>query len=122
MCADKGEYTVLVLFDLSAAFDTIDHAVLIDRLVNWVRISGPSFKWFSSYLSDRHYVSPSAPLLRWVPHGLILGPILFLLYMLPLGHLLISSSGISYRYYADDMQLYFSVKPYNLNNLTTLHD
>ncbi len=40
--------------DLSAAFDTIDHNILLNRLENFVGISGSAFAWFKSYLSDRH--------------------------------------------------------------------
>lgn len=52
MHADKGEYFILVLLDPSAAFNTTVYAILTDRLLNWVRISGTALKWFNSYLSD----------------------------------------------------------------------
>ena len=51
---DKGEVTALTLLDLSAAFDTIDHATLTDRLSDWYGISGQAQIWFSSYLQHRH--------------------------------------------------------------------
>ena len=51
---DKGEVTALILLDLSAAFDTIDHATLTDRLSDWYGISGQAQIWFSSYLQKRH--------------------------------------------------------------------
>ena len=51
---DKGEVTASTLLDLSAAFDTIDHATLTDRLSDWYGISGQAQIWFSSYLHDRH--------------------------------------------------------------------
>ena len=50
---DKGEVTALALLDLSAAFDTIDHATLTDRLSDWYGISGQAQIWFSSYLQNR---------------------------------------------------------------------
>ena len=50
---DKGEVTALALLDLSAAFDTIDHATLTDRLSDWYGISGQAHIWFSSYLQNR---------------------------------------------------------------------
>ena len=51
---DKGEVTALTLLDLSAAFDTIDHATLTDRLSDWYGIYGQAQIWYSSYLQNRH--------------------------------------------------------------------
>ena len=49
---DKGKVTALTLFDLSAAFDTMDHNILIKRLLMWYGKSGTALNWFSSYLTD----------------------------------------------------------------------
>ena len=51
---DQGGVTALTLLDLSAAFDTIDHATLTDKLSDWYGISGQAQFWFSSYLQSRH--------------------------------------------------------------------
>jgi len=50
---DTGKLTVLVLLDLSAAFDTVDHNILLDRLKNWVGLSGIVLKWFRSCFEGR---------------------------------------------------------------------
>ena len=72
----KGEVTALTLLDMSAAFDTIDHATLTYRLSDWHGISGQAQIWFSSYLQSRHqsvkiedYFSDKVTLL-WSPTGL----------------------------------------------------
>ncbi len=89
---DRGCISLLVLLDLSAAFDTIDHNILLNRLENFVGISGSALAWFKSYLSDRHQfvavneeVSYRSQVQYGVPQGSVLGPLLFTLYMLPLG-------------------------------------
>ena len=85
--------TVLVLLDLSAAFDTIDLSVLFDRVENIIGIEGIALNWFRSYLgggrSQRIQIGDvisliSVVLLFGVPQGSVLGPLLFLIYMLPL--------------------------------------
>ena len=97
-----------MLLDLTAAFDTVDHQILLSRLELCVGITGNVLKWFKSYQSKRtfsvhlgQYSSAAAPLVYGVPQGSILSPILFALYLLPLGsifkttqHFVISSTNI----------------------------
>ncbi|XDV14238.1 hypothetical protein PO909_002414, partial [Leuciscus waleckii] len=91
LSSDRGCISLLVLLDLSAAFDTIDHSILLNRLENYIGISGIALAWFKSYLSDRYQfvavneeMSHRSQVQYGVPQGSVLGPLLFTLYMLPL--------------------------------------
>ena len=119
---DTDGGTVLMLLDLSAAFDTIDHTKLLRRLQS-LGVQGSALNWFRSYLSGRNqsvYVnkvkSKSRELPYGVPQGSVLGPILFTLYTLPLGDIA-SKYGLRVHIYADDTQLYVAFKP---NDSTSL--
>ena len=50
---DEGQACIMVLLDLSAAFDTLDHNILISRLETSFGVTGNALKWLASYLSDR---------------------------------------------------------------------
>ena len=86
------QMVALVLLDLSAAFDTIDHGILFNRLEHRFGVVGNALEWFKSYLCNRSqkvmvsgYTSDQINLNFGVPQGSVLGPILFTLYMSPVG-------------------------------------
>ena len=118
LCAiDRKEVMMLILLDLSAAFDTIDHSILLKRLSERFGITDLALQWIESYLSERfQYVninghhSAQLPLKYGVPQGSVLGPILFSMYMAPLGDL-IRKHGANLHIYADDTQIYMCAKP-----------
>ena len=118
----KGSVIALTLLDLSTAFDTIDHTVLLDRLNIYYGISELALGWFRSYLSGRTHsikvgstCSNPAALQYGVPQGSVLGPILFSLYTNPISSIIYSHSSINYHFYADDTQLYITLSPANFS-------
>ena len=75
---------IILLLDLSAAFDTVDHNILLSHLKSRFGINGIALDWFRSYLPNRTYTvtvlggrSTDRPLMTGVPQGSVLGPILF---------------------------------------------
>ena len=114
---DNNKVSALLLLDLSAAFDTIDHNILLSRLRSFFGIQSTALEWFGSYLSDRYQCvsvnnksSTLSPLMYGVPQGSVLGPLLFVLYTAPLSDV-ISRHSVSHHLYADDTQLLKSFSP-----------
>jgi hypothetical protein len=109
---DRQCVTLLGLLDMSAAFDTVDHTILLQRLSSSFGMSGSVLSWLNSFLSGRTQQvifngnsSQSAPVTCGVPQGSILGPLMFLLYTADI-LLIAADHGLSMHCYADDGQLY----------------
>ncbi len=124
--SDSGKISVLVLLDLSAAFDSVDYNILLQRLENWVRLSGMVHKWFSSYLEGRGYYgnigehkSQWTSMTCGVPQGSILAQLLFSLYMLPLSQIM-RKNLLAYHSYADDTQNYLALSPNDYSPIDSL--
>ena len=113
---DNGKVTALTLLYLSAAFDTIDHATLLERLHVHFGISGAVLQWFKSYISNRQQrrvhiagsLSCPQDLNFGVPQGSVLGPFMFCLYTTSISKI-ITTHDVSHHMYADDTQVYIEL-------------
>ena len=110
------ELTGIFLLDLSAAFETIDHAILLHCLNSWFGIDGSALSWIKSYLFSRTVTvsalgqsSSSFPVNHGIPRGSVLEPLLFTRYTTVLSTL-ISSTHVDQHLQADDTQLHISFK------------
>ncbi|KAK3782377.1 hypothetical protein RRG08_027924 [Elysia crispata] len=109
---DNKKSVLLILLDLSAAFDTIDHDILLARAHSRFGIDGKALYWLNAYLKNRtqtvsidnNKATPS-PLKYGVPQGSVLGPLLFTMYTAPVADIA-ERHGVNYHLYADDTQLY----------------
>ena len=114
---DDNACVILVLLDLSATFDTVDHQILLTRLKCRYGVKGTALAWMRSYLSNRlQYVrvandcSSKHKLACGVPQGSVLGPILYSMYTAPIADV-IKRHGMGFHFYADDTQIYLSFNP-----------
>ena len=86
----EGKCGILVMLDLSAAFDTVVHEYLLNDL-KFIGINGSAYRWFESYLQNREVTvvvsqskSETRKLTKGVPQGSVLGPTLFTIYTIEL--------------------------------------
>ena len=116
---ENQEMTCLILLDLSVAFNTIDHDILLCRLKSRFAVTGVTLKWLRSYLTDGTQAieigvplsggsrSAFVPLKSSILQGSILGPILFTIYTVPIGDIC-RRHQVEFHLYANDTQIYLS--------------
>jgi len=122
---DCGNLAVLVLLDLSAAFDMVNHDILLCRLQTRFGIDDVALNWFRSYLVNRMQYIRRGPaqslnvyLTCCVTQGSVLGPIIFIVYTADLASL-VERYELSPHLYADDTQVYGSCSPCYVDSFQT---
>ena len=112
---DTGQPIQLILLDLSSAFDTLRHDILIERLRN-IGIQYITMEWFSYFIKDRNYsikirnnYSKSNTIDHGVPQCSIMSPILFSSYLIPLQTIMQSYPSVTYNLYACDIELHATI-------------
>ena len=110
----EGKCGILVMLDLSGAFDTVAHEYLLSDL-KFIGIDGSAYRWFESYLQNREVTavvsqrkSEIRKLTKGVPQESVLGPTLFTIYTIELSWIL-KKNNVTFKLYADDTQFYFSI-------------
>ena len=114
--ADARYVTLLGTVDLSAAFDCVDHPLLLERLQRTFGLTDDALRWMTSFVTGRTQqvvyngqLSPIELLRYGVPQGSVLGPVLFSLYTADVSQIA-TNHGLSQHQYADDCQVYLSVR------------
>ena len=109
---DKGQVALLSLLDVTAAFDTVDHGIMLKRLSRSYGMTDSVYSWFESFVTGRHLsvrlgdtTSQSVAVRSGLPQGSVLGPILYVLYTTDIAAL-VESLGFRVHLYADDTQIY----------------
>jgi len=112
LAADTGQATLLGLLDLTATFDTVDHAILIERLRLTFGVVDSAVHWMTLYLTGRTQyvryhgeVSNTTHVYCDVPQGSVLGPVLFLLYVADVIEL-VKECGLIPHTFSDNLQIY----------------
>src|SRR6218665_2559247 len=112
LAVDKGHVTLLALFDVSTAFDTVDHGILLERLKTSFGVDGRPLSWLRAFLTERSVsVVLGSSRSDWsgvafgLPQGSILGLLLYILYTADLS-MILSPLGVAAHQYADDTQAY----------------
>ena len=115
LAADSQRFTLLALLGLSAAFDCVDHDILLQSLQPNFGLGGKVLDWLRSFLTGRSQqvlgdgcLSESVMILFGISQSSVIGPILFILYMVEVFDI-IAAYGVNCHCYADDMQVYASV-------------
>ena len=110
--ADDGKVSLFILLDLSAAFDLVDHSILLKRLKVIYGFDGLTLEWFKNCLSDRSFnvrcsgtTSDFVDSSVGVPQGSVLGPLFFSLYTGDLERIVMKYK-LGFHQYADDTQIY----------------
>ena len=114
---------VMVFLDFSAAFDTIDHKILLQKLKTQFFVEKTALKWFESFLTGRksqvnieNCLSSFVDVKYGVPQGSVMGPVLFSLYVQEL-HKIVERYNFNMHIFADDVQIYFKCDINNINLL-----
>ena len=122
---DQGYGTILVMLDISAAFDIVEHSRLLERHKQYFGITGKALEWMASYLNDRTQCvvignerSHVVTVKNGFPQGSVLGGKKYNMYSTPLSNIIVDQ-GVEHKCFADDTQKYLIFKLKDRNSFNS---